>query len=88
LQVDIFETFKDICMSKYGLDPLHYYTALGLLWEALFKFTEHTQELMTNSDIYMFCKQGIQEGISIICNRYYKANNQYMKDYDVKKPSK
>jgi hypothetical protein len=88
LQVDVFETFRDICMNKYGLDPLHYYTAPGFSWDALFKYTEHTQELMTDSDIYMFCEQGIRGGISMIYNRYSRANNQYMKDYDTEKPSK
>jgi hypothetical protein len=75
-------------MNKYGLDPLHYYTAPGFSWDALFKYTEHIQELMTDFDMYMLCEQGIQGGISMICNRYSRANNQYMKDYDAKKPSK
>jgi hypothetical protein len=51
LQVDVFETFRDICLNKYGLDPLHYYTAPGFSWDALFKYTEHTQELMSDSDM-------------------------------------
>ena len=24
------ENFRKVCMEKYGLDPAHYYTALGL----------------------------------------------------------
>jgi hypothetical protein len=88
LQVDVFETFRDIYMVKYGLDPLQFYTAPGFSWDALFKCTEHTQELMTNSDMYMFCEQGIHGGISMIRNRYSEANNPHMKNYDAEKPNK
>jgi hypothetical protein len=86
-QADVFETFRDVCMKKYSLDPLHYYTVPGLAWDALFKYTVHLQELMIDPDMYLFCEQGIRGGISMICNRYAKANNKYMKDYDNQSPS-
>ena len=34
LLADIFEKFRKICMSQYGLDPAWYFSAPGLAWEA------------------------------------------------------
>ena len=39
LLADVFENFRDVCMSNYGLDPCWYYTSPGLTWNALLKTT-------------------------------------------------
>lgn len=26
LMADVFETFRDLCIKEYGLDPAYYYT--------------------------------------------------------------
>ena len=45
LLADVFETFRDTCSSHYKLDPVQFYTAPGLAWQALLKtaneFCEH-----------------------------------------------
>ena len=36
LLVDIFESFRDMCLGNqtgYGLDPSHYFTAPGMAWD-------------------------------------------------------
>ena len=43
---DVFENFRDICIKNYKLDPAHYYTALGLAWDASLKVTEVELELL------------------------------------------
>ena len=47
-------------------------------------------KLEKNSDIdmYLFIEKGLRGGISYIAKRYSKANNEYMKNYNPKKPSK
>ena len=42
LLADVFETFITVCHNKnsYGLDPAHYYTAMGLAWSAMLKMTQ------------------------------------------------
>ena len=44
LLADVFETFRDTCLSHCKLDPAHFYTASGLAWQALLKIaTEYCE---------------------------------------------
>ena len=37
LLADVFKTFRNMCLENYKLDPVHFYTAPGLAWQALLK---------------------------------------------------
>ena len=37
LLADVFENFRLTCYKYYELDPLHYYSAPGLAWDACLK---------------------------------------------------
>ena len=43
---------------------------------------------MTDIDLFQFIGKGMRGRVSYITNRYGKANNKYMKEYDEKAPSK
>ena len=88
LLADVFEKFRDICLKNYRLDPVYYYTAPGLAWDAMLKITKINLELLSNIDMLLMVEKGIRGGISIISNRYGKANNKYMKDYNKNEASK
>ena len=88
LLADVFENFRDLCLKNYGLDPVHYYTTPGLAWDACLKMTNINLELLSDVDMLLMFEKGIRGGISIISNRYGKANNKYMKDFNKSEPSK
>ena len=82
LLADIFENFRKTCLKHYGLDPAHYYTSPGLSWDALLKLTGIKLEPFTDSNMYLFIEKGMRGGISTEMQRYAKANNPYLYDYD------
>ena len=88
LLTNVFENFRKTCMEHYKLDPCHYFTSPGLSWDAMLKMTNIKLELMTDIDIIQFIEKGMRGGVSYVANRYGKANNKYMKEYNEKAPSK
>ena len=51
LLADVFENFRDVCLTKYELDPAWYYTAPGLAWDAALKKTKVELELLSDPDM-------------------------------------
>ena len=89
LLADVFENFRDLCLKNYGLDPVYYYTTPGLAWDACLKMTTINLELLSDLNMLLMFEKGIRGGISMISNRYRKANNKYMGNrFNRNKPKK
>ena len=87
LLADIFENFRDNCIKIYELDPVHFFSAPGLAWQACLKMTEIKLELLTDVDMLLMLEKGIRAGICHAVHRYAKSNSKYKKSYNKNKES-
>ena len=58
LLADVFESFRDLCLNYYELDPAHYYTTPNFAWDAMLKKTGKQLELLTDYDQYLASSLG------------------------------
>jgi hypothetical protein len=60
----------------------------SLTWDACLKYTNVELELITDPDIFLFFESAMRGGISVISNRYARANNPYLEreDYNSSQP--
>ena len=70
-------------MGEYRDLYLKTYISIG----STFKKTKAKLELLTDTDMLLMVEKGFRGGICHSINRYAKANNKYMKDYDKNKES-
>ena len=82
LLADVFQNIRSMCIEIYGLDPVYFVSAPGLAWQTCLKKTEVKLELITDYDMTLMIEKGIRGGICQAIQRYAKANNKCMKNYD------
>ena len=87
LLADVFEKLRNNSLKNYGLHPSHYLNAPALSWDAMLNMTKVELQLISDLDMYIFFQKGMRGGVSYISNRYSKANNKYLKSYDLQKES-
>ena len=85
LLTDVFENFRDMCLSHYGLDPVYYYTLPNFAFDAMLKLTGIEIDLVYNQEIYEMIEAGLRGGMTQTTRKKVEANNKYMgDDYDKK----
>ena len=76
LLCDVFEKFISVCLTDYGLDPLHYYSSPGLSWDSMLKMTGIQLGKIDNIDIHLLLEKGMRGGVSYISKSYSKSSNE------------
>jgi hypothetical protein len=84
---DVFEAYRDVSLRGYGLDPVYYFSAPNMAWDAMFKKTGVELEQISDESMYEFFEKGMRGGISMISHRHARANNPYVTGYDAAQPS-
>ena len=88
LLTDVFENFKDMCLSYYGLDPVYYYTLPNFAFDAMLKLTGIEIDLVYNQEMYEMIEAGLRGGMTQTTCKKVEANNKYMgSDCDKNKAS-
>ena len=75
LLADVFEKFRQMSITSYGLEPAHYYSLPGLSWDALLKHSGAELELITNIDIHEMVEKAQRGGIAMISHRSAESNH-------------
>lgn len=86
LLADVFESFRALSLSFYGLDPLNYFSLPGLAWDAALKLTGAELDLLHDISMYEFLEKGIRGGICQINVKYFHANIPGTARYDPVQP--
>ena len=87
LLCDVFENFRELSLSYYGLDPCQYFSLPGLSYDAMLKMTGVKLDLITDIEMRTMIEDNIRGGITTINHRHFAANNEYLNDYDPQIPS-
>ena len=82
LLADVLKNFRDKCIEIYELDPAHFLSAPGLVWQACLKKTKVKLELLTDIDVLLMFEKGIRGGICQAIHRHAEVNNKYMKNFN------
>ncbi|KAL4153519.1 hypothetical protein QTP88_001352 [Uroleucon formosanum] len=87
LSADVFENFRDICMTTYHLDPSHYYTSPGFSFDCMLKLTKVHLELLTDYEKILFLESGTRGGLVQASKRHARANNPETPGYNAEEPN-
>lgn len=88
LLADVFESFRDVSLKNYKLDPAHYITTPNMCMDALMIKTGVELELITDPTMYDIFESQIRGGVCVASKRHAVANHKYLHNYDPSKPSK
>ncbi|XP_060847730.1 LOW QUALITY PROTEIN: uncharacterized protein LOC132931392 [Rhopalosiphum padi] len=85
---DVFENFRDLCLSTLKLDPAHYMTAPGFAFDCMLKYTKVKLERLKDFNMLLYFENSIRGGITQSTKRYAKANIPNIKglNYNPNKP--
>ena len=85
IPADVSEKFRQVCMKVYKLDPVHFFSAPNLSWNAMLIATRVDLGLLSDIDM-LFFERGIRGGINGIGElRHFRANKRDLDVFDESK---
>lgn len=84
---DVFENFRRQSLKYYNIEPCYYVGTPSFAWDAMLLKSKIQLELLTDVEMYVFFEKGIRGGQSVVFNKYCKANNKYLSNYNKDLPS-
>ena len=57
---DAFESFRNMCLKMYELDPTKIFLAPGLAWQAALKIPKAKLDLLNDIDMLLMVEKGIR----------------------------
>ena len=87
LLADVYQNFRDTSINIDQLDPAYYLSAPRLYWQSCLKKTVVKLKFLTDENMLLLFEKDIPGGMCNIIHKYAKANNKYMKNYDINKES-
>jgi len=74
-------------MDDHGLDCLHYPTLPSMTMQMALKTTDVQLDLICDPDMYLMIESAICGGLSYVAQRYARANEASLPDYDAEQPT-
>lgn len=74
----VYQNFREICMNNFNLDPVWYYSAPGLSFDAALSITKIRLELLTDYEMLLFIERSIRGGMNFCNTKKAVAKNSYL----------
>ena len=75
---DVFEAFREMGQSNFGLDPAHYVSAPQFAWDSMLKSTQAKVDLISDPAMYEMISSDIRGGVCMLSQRHAKANHKHL----------
>ena len=85
---DVWKWYCETIYKDFGVHPSNYLSGNALAWSIARRMAEKPLELLSNYQLYIDLEGGIKGGFVTVTQRYAKANNIELPDYDPSKPDK
>ena len=83
---DYFQNFRQTMISTHGLDCLYFPSLPSMALQVALKMTGVELDLITDADLYLLLESNIRGGLSYVVERYAKANDPSLPDFDPERP--
>ena len=87
---DVMESYRDSFRAQSGLDPIHYVTLPGAVWDAMLRHPACGTpiHLITDEQAYRDVRASVMGGLSCIFQPFAQANNPELgeEDYNPEEP--